>query len=114
MPSALRTIRTIPIGSIFATNRLSTSSTKPISNRTPIIIRSAAIRRYASAFLERAVRMVERDKNHACVMLWSLGNESGYGPNHDAMAGWIRGYDSSRPLHYEPGIWSARRVSRAT
>jgi beta-galactosidase len=61
--------------------------------------------RYASAFVERAVRMVERDKNHACIMLWSLGNESGYGPNHDAMAGWIRGYDSSRPLHYEPGIW---------
>jgi beta-galactosidase len=61
--------------------------------------------RYASAFVERAVRMVERDKNHPCVMLWSLGNESGYGPNHDAMAGWIRGFDPSRPLHYEPGIW---------
>lgn len=64
--------------------------------------------RYASAFLERAVRMVERDKNHACVMLWSLGNESGYGPNHDAMAGWIRGYDSSRPIHYEVGIYRDR------
>jgi beta-galactosidase len=62
-------------------------------------------RRYAAAFVERAVRMVERDKNHPCVILWSLGNESGYGPNHDAMAGWIRGYDSSRPLHYEPGVW---------
>ena len=61
--------------------------------------------RYASAFVERAVRMVERDKNHPCVILWSLGNESGYGPNHDAMAGWIRGLDPSRPLHYEPGIW---------
>ncbi len=59
-------------------------------------------RRYASAFLERAVRMVERDKNHPSVILWSLGNESGYGPNHDAMAGWIRAYDPSRPLHYEP------------
>ena len=35
--------------------------------------------------------MVERDKNHPCVIAWSLGNESGYGPNHDAMAGWIRG-----------------------
>jgi beta-galactosidase len=62
-------------------------------------------RRYAGAFLDRAVRMVERDKNHPSIILWSLGNESGYGPNHDAMAGWIRGYDPSRPLHYEPGIF---------
>jgi len=61
--------------------------------------------RWASAFLERAVRMVERDKNHASVILWSLGNETGYGPNQDGMAGWIRGRDPSRPLHYEPGIW---------
>ncbi len=57
--------------------------------------------RYASAFLERAIRMVERDKNHACIFAWSLGNESGYGPNHDAMAGWVRHFDSSRILHYE-------------
>lgn len=63
-------------------------------------------RRYASAFLERAVRMVERDKNHPSVILWSLGNESGYGANHDAMAGWIRSYDSSRPLHYEAALWN--------
>ena len=62
-------------------------------------------RRYAPAFLERALRMVERDKNHPSVILWSLGNETGYSPNHDAMAGWIRGYDPSRPLHFEPGIW---------
>ena len=62
-------------------------------------------RRYASAFLERALRMVERDKNHPSVILWSLGNETAYSPNHDAMAGWIRGYDPSRPLHFEPGIW---------
>jgi len=62
-------------------------------------------RRYAPAFLERALRMVERDKNHASVIVWSLGNETGYSPNHDSMAGWIRGYDPSRPLHFEPGIW---------
>lgn len=63
--------------------------------------------RYASAFLERGIRMVQRDKNHPSVILWSLGNESGYGPNHDAMAGWIRHYDPSRPLHYEnaSGSW---------
>jgi beta-galactosidase len=61
-------------------------------------------RRYASAFLERGARMVMRDKNHPAIILWSLGNESGYGPNHDAMAGWIRSYDPSRPLHYEGAL----------
>jgi beta-galactosidase len=61
--------------------------------------------RYAGAFLDRAIRMVERDKNHPSVILWSLGNESGYGASHDAMAGWIRRADPSRPLHYEGGMW---------
>jgi beta-galactosidase len=59
---------------------------------------------WRTAWLERGARMVERDKNHASVLVWSLGNESGYGPNHDALAGWIRGYDASRPLHYEGAI----------
>jgi beta-galactosidase len=63
--------------------------------------------RYASAFLERGLRMVERDKNHPSVIIWSLGNESGHGPNHDAVAGWIRHYDPSRPLHYESAVMSA-------
>lgn len=49
------------------------------------------------------VRMVERDKNHGCIILWSLGNESGYGPAHLAMAGYARARDPSRPLHYEGG-----------
>ena len=61
--------------------------------------------RYATQFLERGLRMVERDKNHPSIVVWSLGNESGYGPNHDAMAGWIRRRDPSRPLHYEGAIW---------
>jgi len=60
---------------------------------------------WAPAFLERAVRMVERDKNHPSVILWSLGNETGYGVNHDAMAAWIRSRDPGRPIHCEPGIW---------
>ncbi len=60
--------------------------------------------RYTHAFVERVQNMVERDKNHPCVIFWSLGNESGYGPNHDAAAGWVRGYDPSRPLHYEGAI----------
>ncbi len=57
--------------------------------------------RYAGAFLDRGLRMVERDKNHPAIIVWSLGNESGYGPNHDALAGWIRHRDPTRPLHYE-------------
>jgi len=57
--------------------------------------------RWHCAFVERAIRMVERDKNHPSVIFWSLGNESGCGPNHSAMAGWIHDYDPSRPVHYE-------------
>ncbi len=56
---------------------------------------------WGNAFLDRAIRMVERDKNHPCIMSWSLGNETGCGPNHAAMAAWIRDYDSTRPIHYE-------------
>ncbi|SDD76100.1 beta-galactosidase [Paenibacillus sp. UNCCL117] len=56
---------------------------------------------WEGAFVDRAVRMVERDKNHACIVMWSLGNESGYGGNHKAMAEWVRGRDASRPVHYE-------------
>ena len=56
---------------------------------------------WINAFMERGTRMVERDKNHPCVIAWSLGNESGYGPNLAALAGWIHAYDPTRPIHYE-------------
>lgn len=56
---------------------------------------------WLTAFMERTVRMVEKTKNHPCVIMWSLGNESGYGPNHDACAAWIKSVDSTRPIHYE-------------
>ncbi|NIP26878.1 MAG: DUF4981 domain-containing protein [Phycisphaerae bacterium] len=54
-----------------------------------------------TAFVERAIRMVERDKNHPSVIFWSLGNETGCGPNHAAMSAWIKDYDPTRPIHYE-------------
>jgi beta-galactosidase len=53
------------------------------------------------AFLDRGIRMVERDKNHPSVIIWSMGNESGYGPNFAAMSAWIRDFDPTRPIHYE-------------
>lgn len=56
---------------------------------------------WVSSFMERATRMVIRDRNHPSVVFWSLGNESGVGPNHAAMAGWIEDYDPTRPIHYE-------------
>lgn len=56
---------------------------------------------WLAAFIDRGSRMVLRDKNHPSVIIWSLGNESGYGPNHDALAGWIRSFDPDRPIHYE-------------
>jgi beta-galactosidase len=64
----------------------------------------AADPRYLSAFVERVARMVLRDKNHPSAIIWSLGNESDYGANHDAAAGWVRRYDPTRPLHYEGAI----------
>lgn len=63
---------------------------------------------FRKASLDRAERMVERDKNVSCVVMWSLGNESGFGCNHLAMAEWVKRRDPSRPLHYErafePGV----------
>jgi beta-galactosidase len=61
---------------------------------------------YGSALLERGMRMVERDKNHPSIISWSLGNESGSGPAHAAMAAWIRTYDPSRFVHSESAaVW---------
>lgn len=57
--------------------------------------------RYLGAFVDRVSRMVLRDKNHPSVIIWSLGNESDYGANHDAAAGWVRRHDPTRPLQYE-------------
>ncbi len=57
---------------------------------------------WMNAHMERSIRMVERDKNHPSVIIWSLGNEAGSGPNHAAMAEWIHDFDITRPVHYEP------------
>ena len=56
---------------------------------------------WVDAFLDRAIRMAERDKNHPSIIFWSLGNESGYGANHAAMSAWLHEFDPTRPVHYE-------------
>jgi len=56
---------------------------------------------WQAAFLDRGIRMVERDKNHPSIIIWSLGNEAGYGPNFAAMSAWIRDFDPTRPIHSE-------------
>ncbi|MCU4743970.1 DUF4981 domain-containing protein [Halobacteria archaeon AArc-m2/3/4] len=57
---------------------------------------------WQATYLDRMVRMVERDKNHPSVVIWSLGNESDFGSNHVAMAEDTRERDPTRPIHYEP------------
>ncbi|AIR03239.1 beta-D-galactosidase [Cedecea neteri] len=55
------------------------------------------------AMTERVTRMVQRDRNHPSIIIWSLGNESGHGSNHDALYRWIKSNDPTRPVQYEGG-----------
>ncbi|MDO7851626.1 glycoside hydrolase family 2 TIM barrel-domain containing protein [Hymenobacter convexus] len=59
---------------------------------------------WTTAYQERSMRMALRDKNHPSIIFWSLGNESGRGPNHAAMAAWLHDFDITRPIHYEPAM----------
>ena len=56
---------------------------------------------WKDAHLDRIIRMVERDKNHPSVVIWSMGNEAGDGVNFEAGSDWIHERDSQRPVHYE-------------
>ena len=60
--------------------------------------------KYLTAFVDRVGRMIQRDIHHPAALMWSLGNESGAGTNHEAAAAYARNFDPSRPLHYEGGI----------
>jgi beta-galactosidase len=70
--------------------------------------------RYLTQWVSRVARMAQRDRNHASIIAWSLGNESGYGANHDAAAAWLRRFDPSRPFHYEGAIrwdWTSEQTA---
>ena len=57
------------------------------------------------SILDRQMRNVIRDKNECCVIFWSLGNESGYGPNLEDAGRWVKSYDPTRLTHYESAFW---------
>ncbi|KAK3897757.1 glycoside hydrolase, partial [Staphylotrichum tortipilum] len=56
---------------------------------------------WTAAYLDRMEQMVQRDKNHPSIIIWSLGNESFYGRNHKAMYEYAKEFDPGRPVHYE-------------
>lgn len=60
---------------------------------------------WEGACVDRMVRMVERDKNHPSVVIWSLGNESDLGRAHFAMKEAAKAIDGTRPIHYEGDQW---------
>jgi beta-galactosidase len=64
--------------------------------------------RFEYAIFERIVRMVRRDRNHPSIIIWSLGNESGYAPIHDAARAHLRHLDPTRPVQYEGAIGARR------
>lgn len=56
---------------------------------------------WEAAYVDRVARMVQRDKNHPSIIMWSLGNESGFGCNQRAMSAWCKAADPTRLIHYE-------------
>lgn len=61
---------------------------------------------WRNAVLDRAESMYERDKNHACVLIWSCGNESYAGDNIEAMSDYFHSVDGRRLVHYEGVFWN--------
>ena len=62
---------------------------------------TSALPEWEGAHLDRVKRMLERTKNHACIITWSLGNEAGNGQNMYAAYDWVKQRDPSRPVQYE-------------
>lgn len=64
---------------------------------------------WVDAHLQRCQRMIERDKNHASIILWSMGNEAGNGYNFYSCYLWMKQRDSSRPIQYERAVADYRK-----
>ena len=61
---------------------------------------------FKEAILDRVQRNVLRDRNHACIVMWSLGNEAGYGPAFEQAGSWVKTYDPTRLCHYEGTLYA--------
>ena len=73
----------------------------PNSDRAACYNRLANDPAFAAPFLDRVQRMVQRDKNRPSVIMWSMGNEAGYGVNFIAPLTWCKQFDPARLTHYE-------------
>ncbi len=67
--------------------------------------------KWETQFVDRGVRMVRRDRNHPSIVMWSMGNESGYGCCHEAMYKAMKAIDASRPIHYERDQWERQAIT---
>ncbi len=64
---------------------------------------------YEEAVLDRVKKMIERDKNRPCVVIWSMGNESGYGCTTEKALAWTKAYDPGRLTHYEGALHKGKK-----
>lgn len=64
---------------------------------------------FNEATLDRVRKLVERDKNRPCVVIWSMGNECGYGCTLEKSLAWTKKYDPSRLTHYESAYYKGRK-----
>ena len=76
---------------------------EPIYRKFGKIVQDPA---FHDAIVDRMMLNVIRDKNESCVVIWSLGNESGYGKNLIDAGKWTKEYDPTRPVHYEGATWA--------
>ena len=76
---------------------------EPIYRKFGKIVQDPA---FNDAIVDRMMLNVIRDKNASCVVIWSLGNESGYGKNLIDAGKWTKEYDPTRPVHYEGATWA--------
>ena len=70
-------------------------------NKAKQAVHPAYLPQWKGTFLDRTIKMFERDKNHPCIVTWSLGNEAGNGENFYTTFQWLKEHDTTRPTQYE-------------